>query len=433
MPPAPRELDRWSFGWYVKDGRWYVRAWCPQGVGGIIEQRFSRTSPDEAFDEALRRQCEFRAHGQLAALLTDEQRVDAARCIRICEPFGVTPLVACEEYAERHKGTKHTFRAVVMEVVALKREKQRSPRYCDSLKRELLELDEQNPGKLIGEYTTADLERELRRHPYWQPTTMRGAKQNWNVVFNHAVKFEYRQDNPCSRLELPRVVRTEPAKLSVEQVRRGLAACLTSREMLDCLAWFVLGNFAGLRPEETERLRWEQVSFDTQSIVVLADTSKKRQRRVVTMQPVLTAWLRPLFRERGLVMPAPLKKVRVLMRSALRLARWPSDVLRHNFGSYHYYKWHNLAETRFQMGHGDETPAVFFDHYCSLVEPPNQDIFWDGLSPPWQKDLELAEKYLRDIGWRVQMQLRTLALPAPAEPYDDGVKPLSGLTISSPS
>lgn len=339
------------------------------------------------------------------------------RCMRICAPFGITPIVACEEYAERHKGSHYTFRQVVDEVVELKRRKGRVARYVDALRRDLLLLESQNPGKLIADYTAADLDRELARHPDWQPTTIHGAVQSWNVVFAYAVKHEYRRDNPCRRLDLPRIVRKEPTKLTIGQIRRGLAACLSSREMLDCLAWFVLGNFAGLRPEERERLRWEQVSFETNSIIVLAETSKRRQRRVVNIQPVLAAWLRPLFREQGRVMPLSLAKTRVLMRRALGLARWPTDIDRHTFASHHFYKWHDLAEVRFQMGHTNdkETPETFFNHYCALVVPPDQDVFWEGLFPPWDRDLELAAKYLRDIGWRVQMQLRTLALPGPAK------------------
>jgi integrase/recombinase XerD len=375
--------------------------------------RFVRSSFVSAVAAAERFERELMEHGRLALALTAEDRVDWVRCKKICEPFGVTPVQACEEYAERHKGTRHTFAEVAAEVVALKRASGRSTRYVDALERSLRNLDEHKPGKRIADYTTSDLRDHLKRHSEWQPVTVRGAFQNWSVIFNHAVKFGYRHDNPCKLLELPRVVRKEPTRLLVGDVQRGLNACLTSREMLDCLAWFAIGNFAGLRPEETEQLRWEDVSFPTKSLVVRATTSKRRQRRVVKMEPVLDAWLRPLFREHGRVMPLDLLKTRRLMCRAMELARWPSDVLRHSFASYHFAKWGDLIATRKQMGHTEEESDVFWNHYCALVTPPDQDLFWE-IMPPWKSDLDLAAKYLRDIGWSVKMQLRTLALPAPA-------------------
>jgi integrase len=389
-----------------------------EGDGGQLHKKKLRvygSTPAEVVAKAKKKQREINEHGQHAIGLSTAERWEMVSCLRICKLHGISPLEACEEYAERHKGTSLTFLAVIQEVVASKRRKGRVARYVDALERELLTLEGQNPGKLIGAYLTADLERELQRHPDWQPTTVKGAVQSWNVVFNHAVKFEYRKDNPCKRLELPRVVRKEPTKLTIAQMQRGLAVCLTSRDMLDCLAWFVLGCFAGLRPEEIEQLRWEQVSFETKSIIILANTSKRRTRRVVTMQPVLLAWLRPLFREHGRVMSIDLKKVRPRMRKQMGFTAWPADISRHTFASYHFHKWHNLAETRYQMGHEDEEgPAVFFNHYCALVVPPDQDVFWE-LMPPWKEDLDLAAKYMRDIGWTVRMQLRTLALPAPSD------------------
>jgi integrase len=413
LPPKPAELVNWNFRWYRKRSSWHVDGFGPAYLGKKL-RRLSRHTPELAHAEALLRERRHHEYGRLAELLSPPQLVEMVECCEICAPFGITPRTACENYRERHKGTRHTFRQVVDEVIAIKREIRRNKRYVDGLERELHAMDDQNPGKRIADYTTEDLRRELKRHPDWEPATIKGAVMGFNVVFNHAIKFKYIVDNPCTLLELPRIIRKEPTKFSVSQVQRGLAACLTSREMLDCLAWFAIGNFSGLRPHETEQLLWEQVSFETKTIIVLVETSKRRQRRPVKIEPVLEAWLRPLYREHGGVMPLNLDKTRTRMRKSLGLSHWPDDILRHDFASYHYAKFGNLMETRKQMGHTDETPDVFFNHYCALVTPPDQDLYWECF-PPWKSDLELAAKYLRDLGWAVKMQLRTLALPAPAE------------------
>jgi hypothetical protein len=51
--------------------------------------------------------------------------------------------------------------------------------------------------------------------------------------------------------------------------------------------------FAGLRPFEVTRLRWERIHFETKQIEVLGETSKTRETRFVEMEPLLCHWLLP--------------------------------------------------------------------------------------------------------------------------------------------
>jgi hypothetical protein len=67
----------------------------------------------------------------------------------------------------------------------------------------------------------------------------------------------------------------------------------------DLIPWLTMGLFAGIRPDETLRLDWEEIDFEGRQIDLPAKKAKGRTRRIIPMEDNLIAWLKPCRPESG--------------------------------------------------------------------------------------------------------------------------------------
>ncbi len=339
-----------------------------------------RRSATAAYRLALSITKEINEHGQLARSLSSAQRVEAAMCLKLLEPTGANLLEVVRDYVKRHPlgGNARTLDDVRRELVAKKLKGNRRDRYVKDFDYKLRCLVKAIGNRAISALTTNDFEDEIARHK-WAPGTVHSYVQTWKVLLNYAVKRGYRADNPCDKLELPERDSAEPQIFSVFEVRRKFALTLfDDRDPLlpACQPYLAIGIFAGIRPEEIERLHWEQIDFANATITVLGADAKCRARRIVDMSPNLVSWIRPFARKSGKVLKYPVRQLRSVIRKAMGLAEWPHDVLRHSFGSYHFGKHRNEALVKNQMGHSDDG-RMFFSHYRVLVHPKDAALFWE--------------------------------------------------------
>lgn len=364
--------------------------------------RFYRKVAGEAYRLALAKNREYKAHGQLAHALTSGQRWEAAECYKLLQPVTkTTPVTLVDivrDFLKLHPegGRARTLDQLRVELIESKKKGGRSDRHVASLDYRLRALAAALGDKPITAITTADLDEELRRHPNWNATTVHSVVQGWKVALNFAIRREYLVRNPADKLELPRIVHEEPEVLSVLQVRKLMAATLfADRDPLlpQCRAYLAIGIFAGIRPlGELPFLDWQDINLDAGTITIRAATAKARVRRIVTMEPNLIAWLRPIAKERGSVLTRPVDELRLAARRVLNVTRWPADVMRHTFASYYFELHQNEQRTKKQLGHRDDG-RVFYDHYCRPVEPSEATRFWN-IFPPCDV-LPCA-----DNGWR---------------------------------
>lgn len=329
----------------------------------------------------------------------------AVECFLICERLGVSLLDVVREFESTHPHgpNARTLDQVRSEVVEAKRKLGRSDCHIKSLDYRLRCLVEAIGDLPVTAITTAMLQDELDRHPDWNPTTVNGVVQGWKIGLNFAIRRGYLVKNPAKPLELPQIIHEEPVVLSVYDARRLLAATLFSDRdpvLPDCRPYLAIGMFAGLRPlKEMGHLDWRDIDLEAGTITVRAKTAKARIRRIVRIEPVLTAWLRPIARERGLVLRRSVDELRAAARAVLGCPKWPTDILRHTFASYHFELYHDEARTKKQIGHRDDG-RIFYDHYCRPIYPAACAEFWATVPP---------------VG----------LLPAPR--YDDGMAPLKGI------
>lgn len=379
----PPKMGDWTFRWYRKRNRLYVEA--DRGCLAGRRVRLLATTPEKAVEKAKKQEREIQEHGQYARALSTEHRWQMAHMLKLCEPLGVMPLEIVQEYVRKHPlgGNARHLDQVRRELVARKEKGNRRERYVRDFDYKLRKLIAAIGDKRVTDVTTDDFEQEIARHTQWGPRTIHGAVQTWKVLMNYCVKRGYRGDNPCDKIELPELDQKEPVIFTVPDVRRMMAATLfDDRDPLlpACQAYCAIGVFAGVRPEEMERLEWEQVDLGAGAITITGAKAKCRSRRIVDISPNLRTWIAPLARKRGPVLRQPIALLRAAIRKAMGLERWPADVLRHSFGSYHFGHHRNEALVKNQMGHTDDG-RMFFSHYRVLVKPSEAAAFWQIVRP----------------------------------------------------
>lgn len=142
------------------------------------------------------------------------------------------------------------------------------------------------------------------------------------------------------------------------------------------LPGLLIGFFAGIRRGELDRLDWKEIDFEQLHVEVVARKSKTAQRRLVPIQPNLKAWLQPLRKVAGPVMPSEMiwrRRLREAMEDS-GLAKWPVNAPRHSFASYRLAATQDAARVSLELGH--TSPAILFEHYRALVTPRAAKSYW---------------------------------------------------------
>lgn len=222
--------------------------------------------------------------------------------------------------------------------------------------------------------------------------------------FNYCYCKEWRQDNPVMRLTSTGGKGGGVAILKVDELEALLDAAEADRNAGIIVPYVALGAFAGLRPEEAQQIRWEDIDLGSArpSLVVHGATSKAREDRQVALDPVAVAWLKrhrradgPVAGNSGQRFRLTWERVRIAAgwtctarsrrqaEAARRPVRpWPADCLRHSFASY----WLPIHSDRPRlcelMGN---TVAVIKKHYRKLVPAEVAAKYWkilpEGRSP----------------------------------------------------
>jgi integrase/recombinase XerD len=258
------------------------------------------------------------------------------------------------------------------ELLEAKRQANRRPKYVNSLRlylnafargREQLPLDRIDVTELESWFKNRNESNSTRASNVFR----------LSALFSFGQRRGYVNQNPCKRLEPVTVDRKPPAILSVEQ----------SRIMLDYarshfprfLPWLVLALFAGVRPDELERLNWQNVDLTARHVTIDAAASKIRRRRVTPLATVAVEWLR--F---GGDIPIPLISRRRYirrLRNRLSLEDWPPDVLRHTAASMMLAREQDAGKVALWLGN---SPKILLSHYQELVSQEATKQFWQ-LSP----------------------------------------------------
>ncbi len=202
------------------------------------------------------------------------------------------------------------------------------------------------------------------------PETRHNYRRKVVELFNLAIGQKWTTENPATESRRDDRLPPEPEVFKVEELARVL-------EVADdhgLLPYIVLGTFCGIRVSELVRLDWGKVDMEERTVTIEAATTKTKTRRVITMPDAAAAWLVGKVKRSGAVVdPVALRERLLELRKAAGLTRWPTNIMRHSFGSYAVAAWQDVGKVSYQMGN---SPQVCRRHYEQTVKRSEASRFW---------------------------------------------------------
>jgi len=347
------------------------------GMDGMRQRdHFKNRAEAKTFHD--RKRVELANFGTAAAALDERQRAEYLECCDILKPYGLSLRDAVNKLLPQLKAEKTTslVSKTMEKFLQAKESDGLSSRYLKDLKNRLKKFSKKFGARNMASITTAEVDDWLRSAP-GGPVNRNNYKRNIGVFFSYAERRGLILKNPFINASKAKVIPRGVGILSPEQASSLLENA--SDEIQPAIA---IGLFAGLRPEaEVWRLDWEHINLERNLIRVDPINTKIAAKRFVTITDNLKAWLLPHKKKAGPVSPTGDKYYSLLekARTAGKFTEWPSDVLRHSYGSYHYAKFQDIGKAMAEMGHVNS--RTFLHHYRERVDPRDADSYWQILPP----------------------------------------------------
>jgi len=345
--------------------------------------RISFGSRDEAEKEMRRRRALLAAEGKAAFSLSAAEQRDYLLAVEQLAEVGATLQDAVKLYLAQRpaQAVQLSVRAVAEGYLTSREKGGRSRRYLRTLSSSLRGLCVWVGEELPVVQLTREQVQDWLQGNGWQPKTVHGHLGNVSAMLAWAVREGALVRNVCERIEAPQLVQAEVQHYSVQTCAELLRLTDTD-EWRWALPALVLGLFCGLRPErEVAQMPWADVRLEERVVIVTAGRSKTRQRRVVDIPEVAVAWLRKCLAEpllqAGKVVPPRWDKRWVWWRKGIGYhgrERWPHDVLRHTYATYHLA--HHGDEARLQLLMGHTSARMLYQHYRGLATRAEAAQFW---------------------------------------------------------
>lgn len=369
----------------VRRGASWERYYCvtlPK-LGGGRTRRFFPATPEgkrqaETFLQISKTQVE--NEGVAALSIPEGLRLEAIRCQQLLVTVGAGLTDAVQFYLKHAKpaGGKKGLEDAITELLASKRKAGKRESYVSILGWVLKAFAREYPARNVNEITRHDVESWLDQND--SLATRKNHIRDLSIFFEFCRRRGYCGSNPLENIERPVVTRRRPEIFSVNEA----AALLKTAELhpkLELVPTVAIGLFAGLRMSEIKQLDWRCVDFEHNVIDVDESVAKTRQQRNVDMVETLGAWLIPYAKNEGAVIPEGFRKKMQRLRELAAITKWPSNGLRHSFGSYHVARFQNANMTALQMGHA--TTDMLFKHYRNYrIRASDAEAYWNIAPPP---------------------------------------------------
>ena len=212
-----------------------------------------------------------------------------------------------------------------------------------------------NPGladRRMRSITSEDCRRCLETAFRGSAAQYRKARAIMSGVFSSAIRHEWCDANPVSRVEVPDVVEKPIEPLSIEEVE-CLETTAKQPEHREMQLSLHLMLYCGIRPTEVSRIDPERdIDWQNERVVVRPTTSKTGGGRVVPLRKAGAITVRTIPR-RWLHRWRALRKAAGWSKETAH--PWRQDVCRHTFATYHAAHFRNFAALQMEMGHRDSS------------------------------------------------------------------------------
>ena len=223
---------------------------------------------------------------------------------------------------------------------------------------------------LVKDITTDALSTYFQSNPQWSDHTRRSHYAVIRSFLNFAVEEKYLQTNPINAVKRPPKPKdNKPGILTIEQTSKLLDAVKSAEnEAQQAIGpYVVLALFCGIRAEELDRLTWDLVDEEKQTVEIPEDIAKKHRFRYVDIPDNAVMWLRHFgLKATGPIRAKNHRKLVELSRDQAGIKKWPKNAMRHSFASYHFELHGDSKKTSNELGHRGED--LLFSHYRSLTK-----------------------------------------------------------------
>lgn len=324
---------------------------------------------NEARAEARAQAVNFARKDFDAVKFSDAQRADAVEALAVLRAFDCNLRDAAHFYEKHHRpvDASNDFAQLVevyLSGLAGKVEKGtlRSRSVEDATKR-LKPFKATWSGRNIGSIETSDVDAALEAGG-WSGVNRKNYLRNLSVFFNAMLKQKRITANPCAMVE------TVPENIETPEIYTPAQAAKimhkAEEKQPELVPYLALCFFAGMRPEEAQRIGWDAIDFELSEIHIKADVSKTRTARIITIPENLLVWL-VKYRSNGKVYPHSYSSLKRARKKVYKKAELTpiQDGARHSFATY-YYALKGLDATLDQLGH--RSPAMLHKHYKGLAK-----------------------------------------------------------------
>lgn len=356
--------------------------WRVEGtINGKRIRAFYRTK-EEAQEAASIRNAELENHGHKHTDLPAYLRIQALRCSELLEPLGISLSTAVDYYLAHHDVRAKSLPVAQACTRFLTDSERRlengeiGKRHHDHLVKSLRKFNAEFSEQQLCDLSSNQIETWLNCLPL-ALESKNSHRRSINRLYWQAKKWGLVKENPVTEVDIlkDRKVKAKlPGIFSVTEAARLLEAA--PETVLPVIA---LGLFAGLRPSEINRLRWEDISWEKRLIDCSAKITKTASRRWVKISDNLLEWLTPYRHATGPIFNfGEAKQIREVTAAgrAAGITSWPQDGLRHSFGSYYLALHQDAPETALQMGHHNGETKTLLAHYNNRRTEDEAKAYW---------------------------------------------------------
>ena len=201
------------------------------------------------------------------------------------------------------------------------------------------------------------------------PSQFNKARTMLHGLFQFAIRKEWCDKNPIKLIARKKVIEKEIRPLSIDEINKLIE---TAKKHKGCLAPVSLLIFAGIRPREVRRLKWNDINLSESYIKVRSQCSKTGGVRHVEVCNKLKHLLSKSTPESEKICPSNWSRRWQNIRNTSGFkGKWQQDVLRHTYASYHAKHFQDLSRLQLNMGHQNQ--SLLRSRYINMNELKSAD------------------------------------------------------------
>ena len=191
---------------------------------------------------------------------------------------------------------------------------------------------------------------------------------------------EWVKENPCDGITITAESK-EVEILTNSQVLALLEAAMKEKQKVRqvMVPYLVLGLFAGLRPEEAQKMKWEWIAaFDeekkTAQVKVPAEISKISESRYADLSEAGWNLIKPYIKQSGPIGWSRRAFRRIRDKAGFAGLEWPADCIRHTYAS----NWLALHKERSHLAEiMGNSPAIIRRHYKRAIPIKDAETYFE--------------------------------------------------------